>query len=162
MHTWWTGSWKGLNPVLPPGVHQQNLQRRRQCRSEQEESLSDLTQGDDGKPGNTDTSEQSDADVTDGQKQQTVESGKPSSPQQALATSQIPQNCNKGAQPPWRFKPKRMWSDEDSEAKADQAATETVELVEQAMPSLPGDAAITGSAHNPGHRCQRYFGTYTR
>jgi hypothetical protein len=50
-----------------------------------------------------------------------------------------------------------MRSDEDSEAKADQAATEIVELVKQ-----EGDAAITGSAHTPGHRCQRYSGAYTR
>ena len=151
MHTWWTGTWEGPNPVLPPGVHQRNLQMRRQRRREQQESLSERTQGEDGDPGNTDTSEQLDGDAIDGQKQQTVESDTTSSSQQASATSHILQNCNKGDQSPRRSKPKRMRSDEDSEAKADQAATE---IDVQPPVTRQGDAAITGSAHTTGHKCQ--------
>jgi Ulp1 family protease len=40
MHTWWTETWEGPNSVLPPGVHQRNLQMRRQRRRELQESLS--------------------------------------------------------------------------------------------------------------------------
>ena len=49
----------------------------------------------------------------------------------------------KALNPPWRSKPKRMRSDEDSEAKADQAATEIVELVEQKMSNLPSHERAT-------------------
>ena len=118
--------------LFHPGVHQRNLQAQCQRRRELQESLSDRPQGDDGEPGNTDTTEPWDADVTDGRKQQAVEPGMPSSTQRTSTTSQTLQSCNEGAQPPWRSKPKRM-----SEGKADQAATEIVELVEQEMSSLP-------------------------
>jgi hypothetical protein len=127
----------GSQSGLSTRVHQRNLQMQRQRRREIQESSSDLTQGDDGEPDNTDTQAPRNADVTDGQKQQVVESGTPSSTQQASAPSQILQSRNEGAQPPWRSKSKRMRSDEDIEAQADQAATEIVELVEQEMSSLP-------------------------
>jgi hypothetical protein len=138
MHTWWTGTWEGPNPVLPPRVHQRNLQMRRQRRREQQEPFSDRTQRENGDPENTDTPEQLDGYATDGQKQQTVESSTTSSPQQASATSHILQNCNRGDQSPRISKPKRMRSDKNSEAKRI-----LVELVEQEMSSLPSHGRVT-------------------
>jgi hypothetical protein len=44
MHTWWTETWEGPNLAFPPGVHQRNLQARRQRRRELQESLSDRPQ----------------------------------------------------------------------------------------------------------------------
>jgi hypothetical protein len=46
-------------------VHQRNLQMRRERRRELQESPYEMTQLDDGEPGNTDTQSQRDADVTD-------------------------------------------------------------------------------------------------
>ena len=68
MHTWWTGTGEGPNPVTPPEVHQRNLQMRRQRRRELQKSSYDLTPVDDGEPDNTDLQSQRDADYTDRQK----------------------------------------------------------------------------------------------
>ena len=133
MHTWWTGSWEGPTPVLPSGRHQRNLQMRRQRRQMQKAHRLDWIREDDDEPGDTDKPDPSDTAVLDEQRQHTEESGILSSSQQALTTSPILPNGNQGTQSSWRSKPKRRWSNEDSEAKADQAATEIVELVEQEM-----------------------------
>ena len=42
MHTWWIGNWNGAYLIISPGVHQRNLQRRRDRRRAREAQQSDL------------------------------------------------------------------------------------------------------------------------
>ena len=126
---------------------------RRQRRRELQKSSHALTPVDDGEPDNTDTQSQRDADYTDRQKQQAVGPAASSSTQLASAPSRTPPRHNKtihsieGAQPPRRSKPKRIRSDEDTEAQACQAATELIELVEQETTSLLSHWRVT--QHSP-------------
>ena len=48
MHTWWTGNWRGKDPVIPPGIHQRQLQQRRNRRKGQEASLPEIQSSDEG------------------------------------------------------------------------------------------------------------------
>ena len=96
----------------------------------------------DGEPDDTDLQSLRDADYTDRQKQQTKEPATSSSTQPAstpswtLQSQNEPSQSGEDAQPPRRSKPKRHRSDENTEAQADQAATEIVELVEKETTNL--------------------------
>ena len=46
MHTWWTGNWNGTDPVIPPGIHQRQLQRRRNRRKVHETCLPEIHSSD--------------------------------------------------------------------------------------------------------------------
>ena len=48
MHTWWTGNWKGTDSVTPPGIHQRQLQQRRNRRRGQEASSPEIQSSDEG------------------------------------------------------------------------------------------------------------------
>ena len=115
---------------------------RRQRRRELQKSSHALTPVDDGEPDDTDLQSLRDADYTDRQKQQTKEPATSSSTQPAstpswtLQSQNEPSQSGEDAQPPRRSKPKRHRSDENTEAQADQAATEIVELVEKETTNL--------------------------
>ena len=123
---------------------------RRQRRQEQQDSRLNWTRGEYDEPGDTDKPEQSDTAVLDEQRQHTVESGIPSPSQQAPTTSSILRDGNQYIQSSRRSQPKRRWSDENSEAKAAQAATQIVELVEQEMSVLqPHERVMKQSSEVP-------------
>ena len=155
MHTWWAETWEGSNPVTPPEVHQRSLQMLRQCRIELQKSSYALTPVNDGEPVNTDTQSQRDADYTNRQKQQAKEPAMSSSTQLAstlswtLHSHNEPSHSSEDAQPPRRSKPMRNQTDEDTEAQADQAAKDIVELVEQETTSRTQMSVIFRSIYWP-------------
>ena len=131
MHTWWTGNWEGTDPVIPPGIHQRQLQRRRNRRRVQEPCFPETHSSDEGTvlPSEDRPTSQPEHD------QYNLLAARSS------ATILTPEQTSPG---PRR---KRRAREIGAEGKADRAAVENVDLAEQTV-QYPA-SRLTGTRLSP-------------